>query len=406
MMAGSIDYSQYQVDASTLDFKQRDRLNKYLEFLIQNGGSDLHIKSGAVIRGRIHGELVKFNKTPFLKEDAMTLAKELLITRFPELIEKKSVDFTYKLNEDYRFRVNIFFQIDGISAVFRTIPVKIPEIDDLGLPPSIKDICDTAMRGVVLLTGPTGSGKTTTIASMINRINRQRTSHVVTIEDPVEFVFKDDKCIINQRAIGEDCNNFADSLRAALREDPDVIFVGEMRDLETIETALHAAETGHLVFSTVHTIDAKETVNRIIAMFEQAEQERIRMTLASVLEAVISQRLARTVEGKRVAVVEILRKNTRIKDMILDARDDEIPDAIADGRNTYGMQTFDQHLLDLYRDGVITREEALDKASKRNDLDLQIKNVDLAKKRDLAAESGESAEEMLAGEVVQLKEIR
>ena len=405
-MAGSIDYSQYQVDASTLDFKQRDRLNKYLEFLIQNGGSDLHIKSGAVIRGRIHGELVKFSKTPFLKEDAMTLAKELLITRFPELIERKSVDFTYKLNEDYRFRVNIFFQIDGISAVFRTIPVKIPEIDDLGLPPSIKDICDTAMRGVVLLTGPTGSGKTTTIASMINRINRQRTSHVVTIEDPVEFVFKDDKCIINQRAIGEDCNNFADSLRAALREDPDVIFVGEMRDLETIETALHAAETGHLVFSTVHTIDAKETVNRIIAMFEQAEQERIRMTLASVLEAVISQRLARTVEGKRVAVVEILRKNTRIKDMILDARDDEIPDAIADGRNTYGMQTFDQHLLDLYRDGVITREEALDKASKRNDLDLQIKNVDLAKKRDLAAESGESAEEMLAGEVVQLKEIR
>lgn len=405
-MAGSIDYSQYQVDASTLDFKQRDRLNKYLEFLIQNGGSDLHIKSGAVIRGRIHGELVKFSKTPFLKEDAMTLAKELLITRFPELIEKKSVDFTYKLNEDYRFRVNIFFQIDGISAVFRTIPVKIPEIDDLGLPPSIKDICDTAMRGVVLLTGPTGSGKTTTIASMINRINRQRTSHVVTIEDPVEFVFKDDKCIINQRAIGEDCNNFADSLRAALREDPDVIFVGEMRDLETIETALHAAETGHLVFSTVHTIDAKETVNRIIAMFEQAEQERIRMTLASVLEAVISQRLARTVEGKRVAVVEILRKNTRIKDMILDARDDEIPDAIADGRNTYGMQTFDQHLLDLYIDGVITREEALDKASKRNDLDLQIKNVDLAKKRDLAAESGESAEEMLAGEVVQLKEIR
>ena len=405
-MAVSIDYSKYQVDASELDFKQRDKLNKYLEFLIQNGGSDLHIKSGAVIRGRIHGELVKFSKTPFLKEDAMTLAKELLITRFPELIERKSVDFTYKLNEDYRFRVNIFFQIDGISAVFRTIPVKIPEIDELGLPPSIKDICDTAMRGVVLLTGPTGSGKTTTIASMINRINRQRTSHVVTIEDPVEFVFKDDKCIINQRAIGEDCNNFADSLRAALREDPDVIFVGEMRDLETIETALHAAETGHLVFSTVHTIDAKETVNRIIAMFEQAEQERIRMTLASVLEAVISQRLARTIEGKRVAVVEILRKNTRIKDMILDSRDDEIPDAIADGRNTYGMQTFDQHLLDLYRDGVITREEALDKASKRNDLDLQIKNVDLAKKRDLAAESGESAEEMLAGEVVQLKEIR
>ncbi|MBP3225264.1 MAG: PilT/PilU family type 4a pilus ATPase [Campylobacter sp.] len=405
-MADAIDYSQYQVDVSTLDFKQRDRLDKFLNFLVQNGGSDLHLKAGSVVRGRINGELVKFTKDPYLKEDMMTLAKELLKTRFPEMIKNKSVDFTYKLNDEYRFRVNIFFQIDGVSAVFRTIPVKIPTIDELGLPKSIKEICDTAMRGVVLLTGPTGSGKTTTIASMLNRINHARTSHIVTIEDPVEFVFKDDKCIINQRAIGEDCNTFADSLRAALREDPDVIFVGEMRDLVTIETALHAAETGHLVFSTVHTIDAKETINRIVAMFEQAEQERIRMTLASVIEAVISQRLARTIDGKRVAVVEILRKNTRIRDMILEGRDSEIPDAIADGRNTYGMQTFDQHLLDLYVQEVITRDEALDKASKRNDLELKMKNADLAKKRGIMLANGEDIPDQLANEVVQLQDIR
>lgn len=393
-----------KVDVNTLDYKQRDKIDKYLEFLIKNGGSDLHIKSNSQIRGRINGELVKFSKNIFTKEDGIQLAKELLRTRFSELIEKKSVDFTYKLNDDYRFRVNIFFQIDGVSAVFRVIPVRIPTIEELNLPDTIKKIADETMRGVILITGPTGSGKTTTIASMINRINHNRNSHVVTIEDPVEFVYKDDKCIINQRAIGEDCNSFADSLRAALREDPDIIFVGEMRDLETIETALHAAETGHLVFSTLHTIDAKETIGRVVGMFEPSEQERIKMTLASTLEAVISQRLAKTTDDKRAAVVEILRKNTRIKDMILDGRDGEIPDAIADGRHTYGMQTFDQHLLDLYVAGRITHAEALDKASKRNDLDLMIKNANLARKQRVndAAGLGELGME---DEVVQLKDI-
>ena len=276
------------VDLNNLNYAQRDRLNKYLDFLVQNGGSDLHIKSGSVIRGRINGELVKFSKNVFTQQDGIELSKVLLRTRFEELLKNKSVDFTYALNENYRFRVNIFFQIDGISMVFRTIPVKIPTIDELGLPESIKKICDETMRGIILLTGPTGSGKTTTIASMINRINQSRTSHIVTIEDPVEFVFKDDKCVINQRAIGEDCNTFADSIRAALREDPDIIFVGEMRDLETIETALHAAETGHLVFSTLHTVDAKETIGRIITMFEPSEQERIKITLAAVFKSRIN----------------------------------------------------------------------------------------------------------------------
>jgi len=359
---------------------QKARLNKFLEFLVSHGGSDLHIKANSSVRGRINGEIVKLSDGIMTREDALALAKELTRGRFEDLVKQKSLDFTYKLNENYRFRTNIFFQIDGVSMVFRTIPIQIPTMEELKLPPVIKQICDETHRGLILITGPTGSGKTTTIASMIEYINQKRTSHIVTIEDPVEFVFRDAGCIVNQRALGQDCNTFADSLRAALREDPDIIFVGEMRDLETIETAMNAAETGHLVLSTLHTTDAKETVGRIIGMFDTVEQNRIKLSLASVLEAVISQRLARTVDGGRCAVVEILRKNTRIRDMILAGRDGEITDAIKDGKKTYGMQTFDQHLLELYSMGRITRDEALNKSSTRNDLEIMIKNDILEKK--------------------------
>ena len=374
---------------------QKQRLNKFLEFLVTNGGSDLHVKAESHIRGRIHGEIVKLSDSILSKEDALDLAKELLRGRFDELIREKSVDFTYKLNDRYRFRTNVFFQIDGISIVLRTITVDIPTMEQLKLPPTIKKICDETERGIILLTGPTGSGKTTTIASMIDYINERRTSHIVTIEDPVEFVFRDKNCIINQRSLGQDCNTFADSLRAALREDPDIIFVGEMRDLITIETAMNAAETGHLVLSTLHTVDAKETLGRIIGMFEVNEQNRIRQTLAAVLEAVISQRLVKTTDGKRTAAVEILRKNTRIRDMILDHRDGEIVDAIKEGRRTYGMQTFDQHLLELYQNGVITRDEALIKSTTRGDLEIMIKNEILARQ---GADS-------LNEDVIELKEI-
>ena len=374
---------------------QKQRLNKFLEFLVTNGGSDLHVKAGSHIRGRIHGEIVKLSDSILSKEDALDLAKELLRGRFDELIREKSVDFTYKLNDRYRFRTNVFFQIDGISIVLRTITVDIPTMEQLKLPPTIKKICDETERGIILLTGPTGSGKTTTIASMIDYINERRTSHIVTIEDPVEFVFRDKNCIINQRSLGQDCNTFADSLRAALREDPDIIFVGEMRDLITIETAMNAAETGHLVLSTLHTVDAKETLGRIIGMFEVNEQNRIRQTLAAVLEAVISQRLVKTTDGKRTAAVEILRKNTRIRDMILDHRDGEIVDARKAGRRTDGMQTFDQHLLELYQNGVITRDEALIKSTTRGDLEIMIKNEILARQ---GADS-------LNEDVIELKEI-
>lgn len=367
------------VDIDGLDYKRRDRLDVYLKKLVSDGGSDLHFKSGSVIRGRFNGKIKPISEEIFSQKDGVILAKELLRRRFDELVEKKSVDFTYVIGEDYRFRVNIFFQMDGVSAVFRTIPKVLPTIEKLGLPPVVKDICDNIKRGIILVTGATGSGKTTTLASMINRINKQDSSHIITIEDPIEFVYKDDKCIINQRSIGQDAINFKDALRAALREDPDVILVGEMRDLETIEIAIDAAQTGHLVLSTLHTLDAKETINRVISMFPIDEQQRIRMSFASVLGAIISQRLIPTVDNKRVAAVEILISNHRIREKILDKKDQEIYDVIKESRNTLKMQTFDQHLLDLFDNSVITEDVALENSTKRDNLKILLKNSKLAK---------------------------
>ncbi len=369
----------HKIDISSLTFEMTKKLNHYLAKLITNKGSDLHIKSGSNIRGRINGSIVPMSKGILSHDDSVTLAKELLRTRFPELVEVKNVDFTYKLNDDYRFRVNMFFQIDGISAVFRTIPASLPTIDSLSLPNQVHSFCQKP-RGLVLVTGPTGSGKTTTLAAMINSINKEYAKHIITIEDPVEFVYKDQKSIINQRAIGQDALSFADSLRAALREDPDVILVGEMRDLETIETAMHAAETGHLVLSTLHTVDAKETIGRILGMFPGHDQNRIKMTLASTLQGIISQRLVRTVEGNRTAAVEILVKNARIENLILDGRDSEITDAVREGKDVYKCQTFDQSLLDLYASGTISREEALANATSRNDLSMDLDYHDAGKK--------------------------
>ncbi len=386
-------------DFAQLEDVQTKKLNQFLTYMVSHGGSDLHVKSGSQIRARFNGELVKLTNDTLSHADGIALAKELLRTNFTKFVEQKSYDFAYKLNEDYRFRVNIFFQVDGVSAVFRVIPTKLPTFESLKLPPAVKKLIDKTNRGIILVTGPTGSGKTTTLAAMINHINQIRTSHIVTIEDPIEFVFKDNNCIINQRGLGQDCNTFADSMRAALREDPDIIFVGEMRDLVTIETALHAAETGHLVLSTLHTLDAKETIGRVIGMFDTEEQNRIRQTLASVLEGVISQRLCPTTDNKRVAAIEILMRNVRIRDMILESRDNEINDAISDAKNTYGMQTFDQHLLELYLNGVISIDVALEKATNRADLELMIKNANLAKMQQFD-KSGE-----VVGDFVELKEL-
>lgn len=362
---------EFKVDVKSLTFEMTRKLRGYLSLLVQRNGSDLHIKAGSPVRGRVFGDIVEISSDVISKEDGLLLAKELLRSRFVELVEKKSVDFTFKLNEHYNFRANIFFQMDGVSCVFRTIPAKIPTISSLRLPKVVYNFC-SLNRGLVLVTGPTGSGKTTTLASMINEINSRSSKHIITIEDPIEFMFKDDKCIINQRAIGQDALDFSDALRAALREDPDIILVGELRDMETIETAIHAAETGHLVLSTLHTMDAKETIGRLINMFPGNEQNRVKLSLASVLQGVLSQRLVKRIDGGRVAAIEILVKNARIESLILEDRENEIPDALKDGKDTYKTQTFDQSLLDLYKRNIISKKEAYLNATNRNDLKLMM----------------------------------
>ncbi len=361
------------VDVQQLDFKMLEKLKFYLSGLIKHGGSDLHLKSGSVFRGRINGEMMPLSNEVLTHEDGIQLAKEVLRSRFAELVDQKSVDFNFKLNEQYRFRGNMFFQTEGVSAVFRVIPVKIPSMDELKLPASIRKLTDLK-RGLVLVTGPTGSGKSTTLASIIDEVNKTSRKHIITIEDPIEFVYKDKQSLVNQRAIGQDALDFSTALRAALREDPDIILVGEMRDMETIETAMHAAETGHLVLSTLHTLDAKDTINRIIGMFPGNEQNKIRMSLAATLQGVLSQRLVKTKDGKRAAAIEILFRNARIESLIADGRDSEITDAIAEGKDIYGMQTFDQALLDLYSRGLIDENEALVNASNRGDLKMQLDN--------------------------------
>ncbi|WP_457564656.1 type IV pilus twitching motility protein PilT [Caminibacter sp.] len=350
----------------------REELNKYLYTLIKHEGSDLHIKAGYGIRARINGVLHKVESPELTRAGVVNLLKELLRSRFEEMVQNKEIDFSYKLDENYRFRANAFFQVDGPSIVFRAIPLKIPTIEELQLPKIIHKFTQME-RGLVLVTGVTGSGKSTTLAAIINEINETKSKHIITIEDPVEFIHKDKKSLINQRSLGEDTLSFNRALRAALREDPDVILVGEMRDRETIETALHAAETGHLVFSTLHTLDAKETINRIIGIFPTDEQQRIRLVLSSVLQGVISQRLVPTVDKKRTAAMEVLISTPRIRDMILKNQDQQVKDALEEGKLIYGTQSFDQHLVDLVLDGKISEETALEYATSRDDLKLKLK---------------------------------
>ena len=352
------------------------KLKLYLRTMISNKGSDLHIKSGSQVRVRIHGILKVLGKDDSLTAEMVEkLAREIMtIEQYEKLVIDRNLDFSYILGSENRFRVNFFYQMDGLSAVFRIIPVEILSLDDLNLPPVIKTFTEI-QRGLVLVTGVTGSGKSTTLAAILDKINREQKKHIITVEDPIEFVHKDRGCLINQRGIGQDAHSFSDALRAALREDPDIILVGEMRDLETIDIALHAANTGHLVFSTLHTLDAKETIDRIVGMFGNEEQNRIRMSLASVLEGVISQRLIPTIRGGRVAGIEILKKTARIEQLIAENRDSEIPDALFEGKEIYGTQTFDQALLDILRRGEITEETALEYATNPADMKLKMQGV-------------------------------
>jgi twitching motility protein PilT len=366
--------SASEVDVSKLSFEQLKKIRTYLKKMIEHGGSDLHVKANSVVRARINGSLIQFSGAILSKEDALTFAKELLKGRFSELVENKEVDLVYPFDEKNRFRVNIFFQMDGISAVFRIIPVTIPKFEALHLPDILREFTKKE-RGLVLVTGVTGSGKSTTLATLINEINLTQKKHIITIEDPIEFVHKDRGCIINQRSVGQDTLSFGNALRAALREDPDIILVGEMRDRETINLALHAADTGHLVFSTLHTVDAKETINRIIATFPTEEQNRVRLSLAGVLQGVISQRLIPTVDGGRRAAMEILVRTPTIEKLIMENRDYEIRDAVEKGRDHYKSQSFDQHILDLYHEGVISKEKAKDYATSSSDMELRMSGL-------------------------------
>ncbi len=286
------------------------------------------------------------------------------------------VDLAYGVPGLGRFRVNVFQQRGTIGAVLRVIPFKILSIKELMLPPVLEKIA-LEERGLILVTGTTGSGKSTTLAAMIDHINATETNHILTVEDPIEFLIRDKRSIVNQREVGVDTNNFHQALKSALRQDPDVVLVGEMRDLETIETALLAAETGHLVMSTLHTLDAAETINRIISSFPPHQQKQVRIQLASVLKAVVSQRLVPKADGKgRVAAVEIMKVTARIREMVEDKdRTKEIPDAIAQGHVSYGMQTFDQSLMMLVRQQAITYQEALRQASNPDDFALRYQGI-------------------------------
>ena len=354
------------------------KLQFYLKNLIHNGGSDLHLKSGSIIRLRINGDLLKLGDKEITHEELDGIAQAILTEKqYNELVKNKELDCTYVLDENNRFRVNFFYQLNGLSSVMRIIPVKILTLEELALPSIITELAEMH-RGIVLVTGVTGSGKSTTLAAMLDHINRTKKKHIITVEDPIEFVHQDKESLVSQRGIGQDSHSFSNALKGALREDPDIILIGEMRDLETIEIALHAANTGHLVFSTLHTLDAKETINRVIGMFPKEEQNRIRITLSSVLAGVVSQRLVKTVDGKRAAAIEVMKQTPRIAELIEKNMDYEILDTIEEGKEIYGSQSFDQALLSLYNDGRIDRDTVLEHATNPSDMKLKLQGIGLA----------------------------
>jgi len=357
-------------------------LNEVLATAIKAGASDIHVKAGLPPIFRIDGELYPYKEAPRLSPDVVNKMAFGIMTK-PQQDKFKDAgeaDLAYGVPGLGRFRVNIFQQRGTIGIVLRVIPFGVKTIDDLNLPPIIAKLAQEN-RGLILVTGTTGSGKSTTLAAMLDLINSARTCHILTIEDPIEFLHRDKRSIINQREVGFDTKGFSVALRSALRQDPDVILVGEMRDFETIETALLAAETGHLVLSTLHTLDATETINRIVAVFPPYQQKQVRLQLASVIKGAISQRLVPRADGKgRVPAVEVLVANARVRECIEDKdRTREIRDAISSGFIAYGMQTFDQSLMQLYRKNLITLEEALRQCSNPDDFKLKISGVSSTK---------------------------
>jgi len=367
-------------------------IDDLLRIATERRASDLHLKVGNYPHLRIDGELAPLTDQPRISaEDMLNMAFSMMSARQKQKFkETTEIDMAYGVAGLGRFRVNIFQQRGNVGLVLRVIPTKIRALDELFLPKVVEQVCDMP-RGLVLVTGVTGSGKSTTHAAMVDRVNSSRAEHIVTIEDPIEFLHRDKKGYVNQREVGVDTPGFGSALRASLRQDPDVILVGEMRDLETIQTALHAAETGHMVFSTLHTLDAVETINRVISIFPPPEQKQIRMQLAAVLRAIVSQRLVRRCDSDgRVPAVEVAINTAFIRECILvPEKTRSIRDAIAAGTSQYGMQTFDQSLWDLFQAGLVNYETALENASNVDDFKLRMQGI--ASTADISRQSMQTA---------------
>ena len=354
------------------------RIDDLLRVATGHGASDLHLKVGSFPVMRIGGELHPINDAPRLKqEDSLDMAFAMMSNRQKQRFKEASeVDIGYGVSGLGRFRANIFQQRGTVSIVLRVIPEQTKSTSDLGLPPVIDKVAEER-RGLILVTGSTGSGKSTTLAAMIDRINAMRSGHIVTIEDPIEFLHPDKMSFVTQREVDVDTRSFSEALRGALRQDPDVILVGEMRDYETIETALMAAETGHLVLSTLHTLDATETITRIVSSFPSHQQKSVRLQLAGILKGVISMRLVRAAKGPgRVPAVEVMVSTGLIRDYIVNEEKTYlIREAIAAGTSQYGMQTFDQSLFNLFQAGLISLEEAIHNASNADEFKMRVSGI-------------------------------
>ncbi len=353
-------------------------INDLLASAVERGASDLHMKVGSFPMIRVDGTLVVATEERRLeREDTAAMAAHLMSPEQRKQFEaSQEIDLAYGVPGLGRFRCNVFQQRGTIGMVIRVIPTIVPSLDDLELPASLKRIAEEE-RGLVLVTGTTGSGKSTSLAAMIDYINQNRSTHIITVEDPIEYLHRDHRSLVNQRELNVDTSSFASALRSALRQDPDVILVGEMRDLETVETALLAAETGHLVFSTLHTLDAPESINRIIAVFPPHQQRQVRLQLASVLRAVVSQRLMPRAGGQgRVPAVEVMVTTAFIRDCVMDKEKTHlIHGAIAQGTSQYGMQTFDQSIFSLYKRGFVSYDDSLRYASNKDEFKLKVQGI-------------------------------
>ena len=342
-------------------------LNELLETTLRKKASDLHLVTGIPPVSRINGNLIRMDEIKLTPQDTEMFAHQMLGDDFSRFDDKGEMDLSYSLSGLGRFRVNVYKQRSTIAMAIRVVGATMPEIDELGLPEVARELA-LAKRGLVLVTGPAGSGKSTTMAAMINEINKNKSSHIITLEDPIEFLHKHDKSIVEQREIGKDTKSFRNALRAVLREDPDVILIGELRDLDTISVALTAAETGHLVLSTLHTIGVAKTIDRLVDVFPPHQQQQIKIQLSAVLNGIISQQLVPTVDGKsRVCAAETMISTTAIQNMIREGKTYQIESALQTG-SKYGMKTMDMSLVELYKKKLISYEDALSHALDKENL--------------------------------------